>query len=311
MASVETEDFELLCAFTRTWWKCPIISIESTCEDFLHVSLTFPEAETFRLKAFPNPKLSATPLHLRKNNIRSQAFRRTSHLKTSFWERGTELNNALRMSLTSAVDRRLGDRCPRKPFSGKTFIPGSFPVCLLCPCFATPQGSNVNLRLVNNDVSLICVIFAYSFGGVQPLYFISPWSSWVELVRIPTTALSSFNVISWKGMEHQTRLCDRRLVRLRITAEHGRKNFVYKAVFGWPYKLTCSILTKNMRKQSCIVFTYTCRYLHCLHVLIGSKSLLFECCLTPSYGANSTSNSFFISWRKVSVHVCFCDDNLW
>ena len=62
-----------------------------------------------------------------------------------------------------------------------------------------------------------------------------------------------------------------------------------------------SFWRKIWRKQSCIVFTRL--YLYFLSFLIGSESLLFEYCLTPSSAAKFTSNCVFISssdvpWRK-------------
>ena len=136
---------------------------------FLHVSPTFLEAIKFRLKVFNNLKLQKPHLLSRhQNNIRSQASR-TSHLKTSFWERGTQ-SCALRMSMTSLLFVFcLSEFTAREnPFSGKScFLVLSLYACYALVFAITPQGSNVDLRFVNKDVSLICGMFACSFRGIR------------------------------------------------------------------------------------------------------------------------------------------------
>ena len=94
---------------------------------------------------------------------------------------------------------------PPKRFRGKPFL---F-LCLLCLCFPTPQGSNVDLRFVNNGISLISGIFAHSLAIKS------------NPSRIPTTALSSFNLLKgysrfdkdWPHTKQHIviRLCERRL----------------------------------------------------------------------------------------------------
>ena len=94
-----------------------------------------------------------------------------------------------------------------------------------------------------------------------------------------------------------------------------------RVVFAWPWKLTCIvfglsflhsligqkrdfliILTKNMAKA--IMY---CLYLYFLCFLIGSKSLLFEYCLTPSSAAKFTSNWMALGKNHVtaiSTEIC-------
>ena len=144
-------------------------SLRSTCVDFIHVSPTFLEAKMFRLVVFCNLQHRHLPSRqLRKNNIRSQASR-TSHRKTSFWEWG---RNALRMSVTSVLIAAQVSRSslPReKRFQVSCFFFWVLSLYAYYTLVFTPQG-NVDFLFANDDVSLVCVVFAYSFRGVQPVY---------------------------------------------------------------------------------------------------------------------------------------------
>ena len=93
--------------------------------------------------------------------------------------------------------------------------------------FPTPQGSNVDLRLMKNGISLISGIFAHSLAIIKS-----------NRSRIPTTALSSFNLLEgysrfdedWSHTKQHIviRLCERRLRSASTkTTEHGRKHFAY------------------------------------------------------------------------------------
>ena len=138
------------------------------------------EGDKVPSQGFRQPQVAPHLLSRDQNNIRSQASR-TSHLKTSFWERGTELNNALRMSITSSQVCRSS-----LPAKSRFQVSHFFCVLSLYACYAlvfaiTPQGSNVDLRFVNNDVWF--VVFAYSFREVRTEELRrKPWSSWTQLV---------------------------------------------------------------------------------------------------------------------------------
>ena len=149
--------------------------------------------------------------------IRSQASR-TSHLKTSFRERGKELNNALRMSITSSQVSR--SSLPAKSRFQVSHFFVFFP-CML----AMPLCLQLHPKAATLTFGLWITTFDLWYSLIRSAeYELKNWGESIKAVgpnwsRIPTTALNSFYLLEGYSRydkklvstKQHTRLCDRRL----------------------------------------------------------------------------------------------------